>query len=360
MKKILLMAAMLGTIAGIAQAQSNVTVYGLIDTGIEHVTNVGASGSGVTRMPGITGSKPSRLGFNGEEDLGGGLKTVLTIETGFSPDQGSLNQASRMFGRQAYVGLAGPWGTISLGRQYSQIYWSLTGDTMGPNIYAAGLLDGYLANSRLDNAIAYRGTFNGFTIGATYSLGRDAVATAPAGGCAGEAPGDARACRDISGMLKYDAASWGGAVSFETQYGGAGSASPLPLSSQKDTRSIINGYVNVAKSTIGAGWVHRKNDGSITPTSNYWFLGGSVPVSAFVFDLQYGRITFSNSANAASVIAARALYYLSKRTAVYFTAGQVRNKGGAAYTIDGGVTVGAAPLPGQGQTGTMVGMRHTF
>ena len=58
-----------------AHAQSNVTLYGLLDTGVEHVTNVGASGSGLTRLPLLTGSVPSRLGFRGSEDLGMVFKT---------------------------------------------------------------------------------------------------------------------------------------------------------------------------------------------------------------------------------------------------------------------------------------------
>src|ERR1700752_3991289 len=160
---------------GASQAQSAVTLDGIIDTGIEYVTNNGPTKASAVRVPSLTASIPSRWGFRGKEDLGGGLSAVFVLESGFAPSQGTLNQGGRLFGRQGYVGLSGRWGTISLGRQYSQIYWALPGDTMGPNIYAAGDLDPYLSQPRLDNAIAYSFTTSGLTVGATYSLGRDAV-----------------------------------------------------------------------------------------------------------------------------------------------------------------------------------------
>jgi predicted porin len=240
--------------------------------------------------------------------------------------------------------------------------YSLIGDTMAPNpnIYAAGLLDGYLAAARVDNSIAYRGTFGGLTVGTTYSFGRDAVASAPAGGCAGESSSDSHACRDISGAIQYTTADWGVAMGFDRMYGGAGAGSPLPASSQTDTRSTISGFAKVGGGTIGAGLVHRKNDGSPTPDSDYWFVGGNYPIGRVLLDLQYGRLNVKDSPNDASVIAARATYSFSTRTAVYFTVGRLQNEGNATFSVDGGVPTGSAPLPGVGQSGVMVGLRHAF
>ena len=123
MKKTLLAMAALAAACGV-QAQSNVTIYGVLDSGVEHLTNVGATRSGLTRMPGLGVSVPSRLGFRGTEDLGGGLKAVFTLESGFGTDTGTLNQGGRFFGRQAFVGLSGSWGAVTLGRQYSMLFWS--------------------------------------------------------------------------------------------------------------------------------------------------------------------------------------------------------------------------------------------
>ncbi|MEM5455682.1 porin [Paraburkholderia phytofirmans] len=353
---------------GASQAQSSVTLYGIIDTGIEYVTNVGAHQSSVVRMPSLTASIPSRWGLRGKEDLGGGLSAVFVLESGFAPSQGTLNQGGRLFGRQAYVGLSGRWGTLSLGRQYSQIYWALPGDTMGPNVYAAGDLDPYLSQARLDNAVAYTFTSSGLTVGVTYSFGRDAVDSAPAGGCAGQSPTDWRACKSMSAMVKYEAATWGVATAIDRNYGGGGPGSPQPNTSQTDTRAVIDGYVKLGTSTIGAGYLHRINHGVQTPTvvdavSNYWWLGGTYfPVPQIALDAQFGHISVNGGSSAgASVIAARVSYLLSKRTSVYVTAGRMFNQRNAAFTIDGGVIPPAStPLPGVDQTGAMVGVRHQF
>ncbi|MFM0359185.1 porin [Paraburkholderia nemoris] len=355
-------------VSGVSHAQSSVTLYGIIDTGVEYVTNVGAKKSSSVHVPSLTASLPSLWGLRGKEDLGGGLSAIFVLESGFAPAQGTLNQGGRLFGRQAYVGLAGRWGTLTLGRQYSQIFWAvLTGDTLAPNIFAAADLDPYLTQPRVDNSIAYTFTSSGLTVSAMYSLGRDVADSAPAGGCAGQSPTDWRACKSMSAMVKYDAGKWGAAAAIDRNYGGGGTGSPLPLSSQTDTRAVIDGYVKFGNSTFGAGFQHRINHGVQTPkvfdaTSNYWWVGGSyLPVPYISLDAQFGHITVNSNDAGGSVIAVRAMYFLSKGTAVYVTAGHVFNQRNAAFSIDGGVVPPAStPLPGVGQTGAMVGIRHLF
>ncbi|CAB3963833.1 porin [Burkholderia aenigmatica] len=353
--------------SGASSAQSSVALYGIIDSGVEYITNVGPQKQSVVKVPQLTGSLPSRWGIRGKEDLGGGLSAVFVLESGFSPGQGTLNQSGRLFGRQAYVGLSGRWGTLSFGRQYSQIYWAIPGDTMGPNIYAAGLLDTYLAQARLDNTIVYSITASGFTFGVSYSLGRDAVAPAAAGGCAGQSPSDYRACKTIAAMLKYEADSWGIATAIDRNDGGGGAGSPLPSSSQTDTRAVIDGYVKFGTATIGGGFLHRINHGELAPgvvdaNSNYWWLGATyLPVPSVVLDAQFGHLTVSGHDAGASVIAARAMYLLSKRSSVYVTAGRIFNQRNSVLTIDGG-TAGTSSWPAAGvdQTGVMLGIRHMF
>jgi predicted porin len=356
----LLAAGVLTTIAAHANAQSAVSVYGIVDTGVAYVTNIGASHSNVTLMPTTTGTLPSRFGFRGTEDLGDGMKALFVLESGIAPDTGALNQSGRLFGRQGYVGIGGSWGTLTFGRQYTLTYLSMIGDTMGPNIFSGGLLDVYVANARVDNAIGYSGTFGNVTGGVTYSLGRDSVAPAVAGGCAGESGTDSRACRDVSAGLKYDNKQWGAALSYEKMWGGAGAGSPLPSSSQTDTRTMLNVYSMLGATKVGGVYLRRNNEGSLTPKSNLWYIGVTHPINAFVLDGNFGRITFNNSANAASIVALRASYLLSKRTSAYVTAGHVSNSGAANYTVNGGVVAGTAPVAGGSQNGFMVGLRHTF
>ncbi|MDN3098678.1 porin, partial [Enterococcus faecalis] len=94
-----------------AWAQSSVTMFGLIDSGITYVSNEGG-GKNVKFDDGIFA--PNLFGLRGTEDLGGGLKAIFTLENGFNPNTGALGQGNRMFGRQAFVGLeSARWGTLT-------------------------------------------------------------------------------------------------------------------------------------------------------------------------------------------------------------------------------------------------------
>lgn len=168
--------------AGLAHAQSNVTLYGIVDTGVAYYNNAAGGGSFIGE-PTLTGKVPSRFGFKGVEDLGGGLKAVFTLENGFQPGTGSLNYGGRLFGRQANVGLSGAWGTFLIGRQNNMTFY-VTGnaDVIGPSIFSLASIDPYIANARSDSAVGYMGKFSGVTLGATYSFGRDGSA---AGGAVG-------------------------------------------------------------------------------------------------------------------------------------------------------------------------------
>jgi predicted porin len=361
MKRTLASLALLGAAVG-AQAQS-VTIYGIVDAAVEHLTNV--NGGSYTRMPGLTGSVPSRLGFRGVEDLGGGLKAVFTLEEGFGIDNGSLNQGGRAFGRQAWVGLSGNWGTLGLGRQYSMLFWSQTeSDILGPHLFGSGSLDNYLPNARVDNAISYRGTFSGFTVGATYSPGRDSINAGPSPSgtnCPGESGTDKQACREWSVLAKYDASNWGVALAVDEIRGGAGAFAGLTSSSMTDRRSTLDGWARFGALKLGAGLIARDNEASVaTPRSNLWYLGAAYNVTPqFVLDGELFRLDFKDSANGAKLFALRGTYALSKRTAVYATAGRINNDGTTALSVSNGAA-GGAPPAGGGQTGIAAGLRHSF
>ncbi|WP_286186599.1 porin, partial [Acidovorax cavernicola] len=162
-----------------APAPSSVKIYGIVDVGVEVLGNVNGKGT-LARVPSNTGMMPSRLGFQGTENLGGGWRSMFTLEMGLAPDTGSFGQGGRPFGRQSFVGLETPWGTVSLGRQYSMLTWSMQdASPIGPAIYALGSLDAYLPNARTDNALVYRRSFAGLSVGAGYSFGRDAYNAGP-------------------------------------------------------------------------------------------------------------------------------------------------------------------------------------
>jgi GBP family porin len=151
-------AAMLGTHAPAAHAQSTVTLYGLLSEGIGYVSNEGGK-SNVKLIPGTM--QNNRFGLRGAEDLGGGLRAVFTLENGFDITNGKFQQGGRMFGRQAYVGLSsGTWGTLTAGRQYDVPFDYLTGfeapvaaEGLGAHI---GDNDNVFGSYRYNNALKYQ------------------------------------------------------------------------------------------------------------------------------------------------------------------------------------------------------------
>lgn len=122
MKKQLALTAVMLALTGASQAQSNVTLYGLIDLNLTNTkAGTAAGGAGLTTMNDGTanGLNGSRLGFRTSEDLGGGMTAGVTLESGLLADSGTNAQGGRMFGRQAFLSLGGSSiGEVRLGRQY--------------------------------------------------------------------------------------------------------------------------------------------------------------------------------------------------------------------------------------------------
>ncbi|AEI82595.1 porin gram-negative type (plasmid) [Cupriavidus necator N-1] len=356
-------AALLMVAPGLAAAQ-NVTLYGVVDTGIAFVNGVGQARDTETFMPGLTSTVPSRWGLRGSEDIGGGNKAIFWLESGFLPDSGASGQGGRLFGRQALVGLSGRWGQVALGRQYTMLFWAMTEpDMLGPNLFGSGSLDSYIPNTRADNAMSYKGTFGGVTVGATYSFGRDTVnaGPSPAGtNCAGENPADQRACREWSVLLKYDAARWSVAAAYDSLRGGPGAFAGLTSSALTDDRLSLNGYFMVGEAKIGGGWLRRDNRASATPRSDLYYLGTSYPITPTIsVDAEAYHLRFHNSPNKAWMFAGRGTYAFSKRTSVYATAGFIDNLGNLALSVNSG-QAGTNPAPGGNQFGAMVGMKQIF
>jgi predicted porin len=366
----------LSMLSGSVFAQSSVTLYGLIDTGVEYVSHANAIGDGVVRMPGVSGELPSRWGLRGSEDLGGALKAIFTLESGFNPRGGDLGQGGRLFGRQAWVGLEGPWGALTLGRQYNMVYWALSdADILGPDIHGIGALDNYLPNARSDNTVVYKGTYKGLTLGASYSFGRDSAGTGNSPGqglCAGQVPGQFGQCRDWSTMIRYDATSFGFATAYDEQRGGTNAAAnffdgvaPFPLTSgDKDARILANGYVKFAGLKVGAGWIGRdvETASAAAPDvrSNLFFIGAQYYVTpSFVLDGEAFRIIVREQDARATMATLRATYFLSKATAVYLNGAYLWNSAHARFSVSAGGG-GTTPAAGMGQLGAMIGVRHLF
>lgn len=143
-------------------AGSGVMLYGIVDASVEY-----AKGSQSALRMHEGENSASRLGMRGIEDLGDGLKAIMTLEAGFNTDNGKEFFGNGMlFGRQAYVGLANDWGELRLGRQYSPSFYALLKldpFTLNGQNSPFGLFSsvssqgtGYVAyTSRFNNAVQY-------------------------------------------------------------------------------------------------------------------------------------------------------------------------------------------------------------
>lgn len=183
MKKKILVSAILGVMSSAAFAQSSVTIYGIVDAGVTASKGVtGDDGQKHSRIgldSGLLNS--SRIGFKGNEDLGGGTSAIFNLEAGFNVDDGANTQGSgQLFGRRAIVGLTNDnYGTVELGRQDSILDDTVSAfDAYGnANATAAGNIIRY--DDRINNSITYTTPdYAGFTAKANYGFGEKAGSAA--------------------------------------------------------------------------------------------------------------------------------------------------------------------------------------
>jgi predicted porin len=208
MKKSLFAIAAVTAFAGAAQAQSSVTVYGILDMGYigTNIKEVAATTGAVTKTQnssfGQSAEASSRLGFRGREDLGGGTAAFFTIEVGLSPQNPDLmsgtssqdsfqrttnNGGTAVNNRQSFVGLSQKGiGQAALGRQYTPVFDinALTNPGMNNNVIgnviypatsgpgaAAGNSSGVAFTNRASNALTFQSdAFSGFRLGGMYAM----------------------------------------------------------------------------------------------------------------------------------------------------------------------------------------------
>lgn len=368
----------------VAHAQSSVTLYGIIDTGIDWENHV-ASGPGqrtangsAIRMTSLSSALPSRWGLRGSEDLGNGLHAIFELENGFLPNSGALGNGGRLFGRSAWVGVETPVGALKLGRQINFTYVGLLkSEVMGASTYSIGSLDPYLPNARSDNSVSYLGTYRHFVLGATYSFGRDAASVPGANGgatyspsatnCPGQVAGDSIACRQITALVGYWGDQAGGQFVYDELRGGPGglpgsvafdpsSPVPFPTRSDKTTRYMGSGYAKFGALEIEGGAIHRRTRTQSVYETNIFYGGASYVLRVtFVIEGEIARITTTDHKNANFYIF-RTSYLLSKRTSLYSMLAFMQNNSNASYSVG----AGNFTTPGAKQVGVLLGIQHRF
>ncbi len=376
MKKTLLAAALLAGFAGVAQAETSVTLYGLIDTGIGYNKISGAGDANGSRIGMINGvQNGSRWGMRGSEDLGDGLRAVFTLESGFDSGNGKSGQNGRLFGRQATVGLASDsWGQLDFGRQTniaSKYFGSI--DPFGAGFGQANIGAGMSAmnTQRYDNMVMYQTpSFSGFQFGVGYSFSADDQNTAQTGfQTANNTRAITTGARYVNGPLNV-------AVSYDqlnrSNVGKTGRADTTPRSygiGASYDFEVVKLALAYARTQNGwfAGQGQANNVGSFNFggsnqfaddfSANSYMLGLSAPIggASNVFT-SWQHVSPSNASNLVGYAAATEdknmdifslgyTYDLSKRTNLYAYGSYAKN-----YAF----------LDGVKSTAVGVGLRHRF
>ena len=232
MKKSLTALAVLGVFAGSAMA-ADVTLYGAIDTGLEYIHNKTTDFAGDSvkedKFDMQNGwDTPSRWGLKGSEDLGNGYKVSFKLESGFSSDDGTMNQSGRLFGREAGLTLSGPFGSVAFGRFGGISSSAGTYDMLGyVESFDGGDGDvwGFAASERYDNMVVYQTPrFAGLQGTVQYSFKTDTKAEEYSGA---EGTSDAKRYASIGLTGEYGPAQF--AVGYElTKYGVENGTRQLP------------------------------------------------------------------------------------------------------------------------------------
>ncbi|RCW69166.1 porin [Pseudorhodoferax soli] len=341
--------------ADCAQAQSSARLYGIVDLSMRRASGLNefapSDTSATTMSSGLNNT--SRWGIRVQEDLGGGLSAQAQLESGINAKTGAPASSTMYFDRQSWVGLGGPWGLVSLGRQTTLLADAISPiDPLGmrlasfnPAINVAALSQhqlgvGYGASGsatgsyRLNNSIKYNAEFGGLHVRLMHSLG--------------EVPGNSGASDSTGVGLGYKL----GRLQL--------SAAHQRFRNNDDTLGL-RGHVLGAAYTLEGGIrlaaLYARSQAHTSATTRAALrtlgLGATVPAGAFVdLTLAHYRVARERSARADDGYGrtvAFAEYKLSRRSMVYLEADHTRWQGGFQ---------GAANK--KRATGFSAGVRHHF
>ncbi|MGF6734765.1 putative porin [Paraburkholderia youngii] len=368
--------SMLGTVAaagvslvcGAAHAQSSVTLYGIADVGIENINNT-STGGAQTRV--VSGNlSGSRWGLKGVEDLGGGMKAIFQLESGFNINDGTTAQStrglganaattSRLFGRQAWVGLSYRGQQLTFGRQNALLYeQAVAFDPMGASSRYSVLSLDYAMAARIDNSAKYTGVFGPLTAQAMYSTRYDT-------GYGSEVPGAQITGRFFSGALSIAQGPLAASVSYEQRNSNTVATNTSTERRATAAASYVFGpvkgfagyrYLRASNAFLPANPIRVAN-GSEASAANLYWAGAQYSVTPAFLLTATGYYQDVHSTGGDPWLAVLcADYLLSKRTDLYATAAFARNKDGSALGVNGYGTV----APGYNQTGVVIGMRQKF
>ena len=368
MNKSLAAAALLGAFTSLAQAQSAVTIYGIVDAGIvrEHG---GAAGTVSNISSGVASA--SRIGFRGIEDLGQGWSANFVLETGARIDTGQSDVAGSIFNRQAYVGLRNnAFGALTVGRQYTPYYLALStvADPFGAGYAgsAKNLFPTAGVNTRTSNTLNY------------VSPKLAGVLVAELAYAFGEQPGSNAAGRQIGAALGYSAGKLNVRLAHNhrnndlTASAGALQSPPVAAADRDVGRNTLlaTNYDFGPVKAFAAYGINEGTNSSPLPNTGNPFGGVRPTASTDSRDALLGAtVPWGSNTIMVSVIekddktafdqdarqwALGLNHALSKRTSLYTSYAKISNRRGAGYTVGNNTDVGS------GDSAWNAGIRHAF
>jgi predicted porin len=380
MNKHILTAGVLASLCGMAHAQSGVTMYGTIDGGLRWVDNVGttAATKGDNKLSiGTVGTLDfNRFGFRGVEDLGNGLSTHFSLESGYNSGTGANSDSTRFFNRMALVGVTGAWGTVDIGRQYTLsgkvLYAYEPFGFFFPTIVPASGLNG-ASGIRFDNDVQYTGVFGPVTLRAEHAFGEVA-------GNAGSGAASAVGANYKSGPLAVGAAYTVRKPGPTSSNLGVTVINPvvyaIPAGTFQDNRHWTAGAAyQFEKLRIAVGASDEKQEnGALVDThlKLTWFGGSYALMPQLNLKAGWYRTKTTGPGTAAyprgldgkkDLYIAALLYSLSKRTTLYLEVDKTKLAGsntGSATLGGSAVSPGTSPFGQTRLDGISTGIYHAF
>jgi predicted porin len=374
MKIKLAAAVTLTALTGAAHAQSSVTLYGSVDSGLLYQNTSAATYSPLAKNTGSIfrmkdgGVYSSFLGFTGTEDLGGGWQSNFKLQGAFDSTNGKFGLsgtagAAAQFNQVADVGMSGPYGSLTMGRQiipltYAMAYTDVRqGDYFGSiftglvSMNAAAGWPGTSTNAQLgavfdDNAIVYVSPkFGGVTASLEYAPG----------GVSGSLQGNTRE----SAVLQYD--NYGLKLAAVYYNGHDTNPTPTTVPTGLDNNRFmyagalytINGF------SVSGSFSNGRNPAHSSVTNFDMISGGVAYKFTPAFDVTsavYYLKDENHSTNHSTEFILGADYSLSKSTTLYAQVGYVDNHG----TMNQSIEYGQPTAPGIDTTAAMVGIRKRF
>jgi predicted porin len=367
----------LGAFAGAAHADDSLTLYGLMDAGISSYSHIGPTNATATGFE-AGGNAPNLWGMKGKEDLGNGTKVIFDLEGSMNLANGVGNGAAcgcnsngNLFGREAYVGLDGSWGTVKAGLQLDPYLiaalitdaadLSESGSALNTLVFSQGItqLNTALIGLFDPNAISYQTPDINDMFHATLLYGF--------GGVAGN--------NSASRYYSANAVLHTGPFVADVAYFNFNNAAAVNIDKAwhvgasykfNDLFKLYASYDD-SKTPLGLSATFVLNSSMVTENNQFGVgVGGNFSPNLSYSVGYYREQDKNNTSDRATTLGVQLNYKMSKHTTLYGIVSSLKaGSDGAGSGIVNGYANTAAPggglvFPGNTSTGFTLGVTHTF